>query len=107
MSGIYRQWKEKKKKKKEKKKGFKLKVSIELQFIPITDTVSVEGVGVKYNFATSSEYEFAPALERFSIESTRKFEINWGGKFQFDSRLEAIKKDDEDVIVAFLMAVGQ
>jgi len=71
------------------------------------ETASAEAQGIKYNVPTSADHEFIPALVRFSAEPTRIFKISLTSNQQYHSRTKDIQKDDEDVVVALLMALGK
>ena len=77
-----------------------------MEFVPTVETVSVEG-DRKYNLSISSEHKFIPVAVNVSIEPAIYIKINFGIEFQFDARIVAIRKDDEDVIVALLMTLGK
>ena len=114
VSGIWRKGKRvlqklpKVVKPKAEKKVVVLSAITELIFTPVCVTFQVDSAGIGYNIRTSFESEFIPVREFFSTEVEISFVLSYGGgKVEYDSRTEALKKDDEDVIFAFLMAVGE
>ena len=77
-----------------------------MEFVPVVETVSIEK-GKKYNLSVSSEHKFIPVAVNIYVEPAIYIKINFDIEFQFDARIDAIRKDDDDVIVALLMTLGK
>ena len=71
------------------------------------ESADVESQGIKHTVAISSDHEFIPTLELFSVESERMFKINLTSNHQYYSRTKAIQKDDDDILVVLSMIIGK
>jgi hypothetical protein len=108
-SGVWKRLKRrlttKKKKKKKKEKKVVWFWVYKMEFTPKVETVSVEGEK-RCSLSVSSEHTFNPVTVQVDKEAARHFRIRFDISIDFYSRTKAIKKDDDDILVALSMIIG-